>query len=254
MQPPPCHLEGLGVLVTRPAQQADGLCELIERAHGRPLRFSTLEIVPTPDPDSARACLSNPGDLLVFVSANAVDHGYALLPDALPVDLEVAAVGQATARHLREIGLEPTLVPQDSYDSEGLLALPELKEMHGRRVVIVRGNEGRPTLGDRLRERGAEVAYAEVYERRLPQRSAANLVRNWRRLVEVVAVSSNAGLDNLLTLLGESGSELVRATPLVVVSQRMRQHASSLGCQRVHVAASAHDRDVVECLCRLAGQ
>jgi uroporphyrinogen-III synthase len=247
----PCHLGGIGVLVTRPADQADPLCELIEAAHGRPIRFPTLEIAATPDPDAARAILALPCDLLVFVSANAVRHAFALLPQELPADIAIAAVGKATASRLADVGLEPSIVPADGFDSESLLALPELQQVAGRRVVIVRGNDGRPVLGDALRERGAEVAYAEVYERRLPRRSTANLVRGWDQLVQVVTATSNTILDNLFELLGAEGGDLLRRTPLLVVSRRMADHARTRGCRRVYLAASAHDDDLLEALCAM---
>jgi len=251
MQAQPCHLGGLGVLVTRPAHQADALCELIERAHGRPIRFPALEITPSADAEAARAILAAPNDLLVFVSANAAEHGFALLPDSLPAALDIAAVGRATAAKLEALGLEPTLVPETGFDSEALLELPELAAPHGRRVVIVRGNDGRSLLGDTLRERGAEVAYAEVYRRGIPRRSPDNLLRGWARMVDVVTASSNAVLDNLFTMLGDDGAERVRNTPLVVVSRRMADHARELRCRDLHLAASAHDTDVLAALCAL---
>jgi uroporphyrinogen-III synthase len=249
---PPCHLGGLGVLVTRPAHQADALCELIEQAHGRPIRFPTLEILPAADPAAARAALRGPCDLLVFVSANAVEHAYPLLPDDLPADLPIAAVGAATAQRLVECGLEPTLVPAHRFDSEGLLALPALQDLHGRTVVIVRGNEGRTTLGETLSARGATVVYAEVYRRSRPQRDPRNLLQGWDRMVDVVTVSSVAGLDNLFRMLGDPGTALLQRTPLVVVSPRLADRARAHGCHKVHVAASALDQAVLDSLCRLA--
>ena len=252
MTAPPCHLRGLGVLVTRPAHQADALCERIEQAHGRPIRLPTLEILPAADPMAAREVLCAPCDLLIFVSANAVDHAYGLLPDTLPADLPIAAVGRATADRLSELGLDPTLVPAQRYDSEGLLALPELQQLSGRRVVIVRGNEGRTTLGDTLAARGANVVYAEVYRRVMPQRDPRNLLAGWDRLVDVVTATSNTGLDNLFAMLGGAGRGLLQRTPLLVVSDRMAAHARGLGCERVSVAASALDADMLDSLCRLA--
>jgi uroporphyrinogen-III synthase len=241
----------MGVLVTRPAHQADPLCELIEAAHGRPIRFPTLEIVATPDPGAARAVLAEPCDLLVFVSANAAERGFDLLPEELPAAMEVAAVGRATAARLAELGLEPSLVPDAGFDSESLLALPGLQDLHGRRVVVVRGNEGRPLLGDTLRERGATVVYAEVYQRRVPKRSPANLLHGWTSLVDAVTATSNTVLDNLFSLVGEQGAPLVRGTPLVVVSRRMAEHARGLGCRGIHLAASAHDEDLLAALCKV---
>jgi uroporphyrinogen-III synthase len=54
----PCDLGGRGVLVTRPAAQADGLCRLIEAAKGRAIRLPTIEIAPAADPREAAALLA----------------------------------------------------------------------------------------------------------------------------------------------------------------------------------------------------
>lgn len=251
---PPCDLAGLSVLVTRPAHQADALCELIEAAHGRPVRFPTLEILGPADKHAARRALAGAAgaDLLIFVSANAVQYAYPLLPAQLPVDLDVAAVGSATARALTDAGLEPTLLPA-RMDSEGLLALPRLQAVAGQRVYILRGNGGRELMTETLRARGADVRAVEVYRRALPQRraAAANLIRNWSALVQAVVATSNAVLENLLTLLGDDGDALLRRTPLVVISQRMAERAVALGCGSVFVADSALDADVLAALCRV---
>ena len=253
--PPPCNLAGLSVLVTRPAAQSDHLCDLIEQAHGRPVRYPTMQIHGPTDKHAARQQLAAARDarLLIFVSANAVQYAFPLLPEQLPLDIGIAAVGSATARELREVGLDPTLVPE-RMDSEGLLALPALHDVAGKTVFILRGNGGRELLHDTLRDRGARVQQIEVYRRELPQRAAGtdNLLRNWTQLVDVVTASSQAILDNLFTLLGDSGAQRLRETPLVVASQRVAEHAVERGCGIVYVAASARDRDVVHTLCEVS--
>lgn len=245
------------MLVTRPAHQSDGLCDLIQAARGRPVRFPALEIRGPVDKHAARKALAGAGraDLLIFVSANAVRYAFPLLPDQLPLDIEIAAVGTATAEALRETGLDPTLVPE-RMDSEGLLALPALDAVRGKSVYILRGNGGRELLADTLRERGADVHPVEVYRRQLPERpvGVANLLRGWPQLAQAVTATSNAILDNLFALLGEQGAPLLRATPLVVVSQRMAEHAVARGCEAVHVAASARDEDLLATLCEVREQ
>ena len=251
---PPCNLGGLSVLVTRPEEQAAALCEAIQAAHGRPLRFPALEILGPPDKKAVRAQLADLGkvDLLIFVSANAVRYAFPQMPDNIPLNLQVAAVGSATAKVLDEYGLEPTLLPQDSMDSEGLLALPQLQDVAGRRILIVRGNGGRETLRETLEQRGATVEYVEVYRRRIPQRNPANLIANWAQMVEVVTVSSAQILDNLFTLLGTEGEPLLQGTPLLVVSTRIAEHAAERGCEVIYVADSALDADVLATLCEIS--
>ena len=247
-----CDLHGMGVLVTRPAHQADRLCAWIEASAGRPIRFPAIEIQPAVSKEARkRLADASTYDLLVFVSANAVHHALPLLPAATK-GRNIAAVGERTAQALADAGFSEILIPAAGADSEGLLALPAFCRVSKRRILIVRGGGGRALLGDELQKRGANVDYAEVYRRSRPQRDPRNLLQGWHRMVDVVTVSSVAGLDNLFRMLGDPGTALLQRTPLVVVSPRLADRARAHGCHKVHVAASALDQAVLDSLCRLA--
>ncbi len=245
----PCRLAGLGVLVTRPAHQANALCRRIEQCGGHPVAFPALEILPPADPAPAAALLGRDWDLLIYTSANAVSLARELIPD-LPTAAHIAAVGRATARLLEQTDTPPDLLP-DRSDSEGLLTLPALQQVAGRRVLIVRGEGGRALLGDSLRERGAEVAYAEVYRRGLPRTDPADLLRRWPREVQAVTATSAEVLENLSRMLGPEGRKLLQATPLVVISERMLPLARQLGIERVIQADGAGEDALLAALCTL---
>ena len=244
-----CRLNGAGVLVTRPVHQAARLCALVEAHGGRPVRLPALEIQDPLDPGAAEDLLraANAFDLVLFVSANAVERAAPHLPR--PLRPALGGVGDGTARALRAHGLDPTVLPTTSADSEGLLALPALQAVRGRRILIIRGAGGRPLLGDGLRARGAEVHYAEVYRRALPEVDVTPLIAGWRQEVRVVVATSREVLDNLVTLLGAAGRPLLEETPLVVVNERMAAHARTLGIRRVIVAAGPGDEALVRAAC-----
>lgn len=249
--PSPCDLGSAGVLVTRPAAQAERLCRLIEANGGRAVRFPAISIEPCEDPGSAMHILAQPWDLMIFVSRNAVERSLPLLPNArLPARSELAAVGDATAQSLIRAGRKPDLVPAGRFDSESLLALPALADLRGMRVLIVRGSGGRRLLGDTLTERGAELAYAEVYRRTLPKNDPTPLLSRWSREVQLAIATSGEILHNLLTLIGPNGRGMLLATPLIVVSERTATAARSLGFVRVEQAERAADEDIVDALCR----
>jgi uroporphyrinogen-III synthase len=248
----PCDLGGRGVLVTRPAGQAEGLCRLIEDAGGRAIAFPTIAIAPIADPEPARRRLAEPWDLLIFVSRNAVEQALSLCPGGhLPAGGRLAAVGAATAKALAKVGRAPDLVPAGRYDSEAVLADPSLAEVAGWRVLIVRGEGGRTRLADTLTARGAEVAYAEVYRRALPEADATALVARWSQEIQLVTATSGEVLDNLLALVGEGGRAALLATPLVVVSERTAVAAGEHGFRRVELAERADEVAIVAALCRL---
>lgn len=247
------RLSGLGVLVTRPAGQAAGLLARLRELGARPVLFPTLEILPPVDTATlARRLAELPNyDLAIFVSPTAVQYGLANIP-AWPVGLRAAGIGQGTAAALRAAGIQQVLAPSVGGDSEHLLALPELADMAGRRVLIFRGEGGRQLLADTLAARGARVDYAECYRRGLPafhpDADPAALLDIWRQGgIQAVTVLSSQGLDNLFTLLGENNAELIRATPLFASHPRIAEHARALG---VSHAGAAHpgEAGLLQCL------
>jgi uroporphyrinogen-III synthase len=251
--PSPCDLRGRGVLVSRPAAQADGLCRLIEAANGCAIRVPSIEIAPAADPREASALLAQSWDILYFVSPNAVEQALALVPDGSWSSVaKIAAVGRSTGQALTDAGRAPELVPEPRFDSETLLAMPELADMRGRRVLIVRGEGGRTLFADTLRSRGAEVFFAEVYRRLRPAFDPAPLLASWRDTVAIVTATSDEVLSNLLEMLGPEGRALVLATPLVVVAERTAETARGLGFTQVQVADRAEDAAIVRALCELA--
>jgi uroporphyrinogen-III synthase len=224
----------------------------VAEAGGRAICFPTIVIQPARTPARARDLLAGPWDLMIFVSQNAAECALPLLPGGrLPAAPRLAAIGQSTAQALTSAGRAPDLVPGQRFDSESLLTLPELADLTGQRVLIVRGEGGRPLLGETLVQRGAELAYAEVYRRALPEGDAAQLVSRWRREVHLVTVTSDEILLNLCELVGEQGRELLIATPLVVVSERTAQTAALLGFAHVEVADNTADEAIVAGLCRI---
>jgi uroporphyrinogen-III synthase len=195
-------------------------------------------------------------DLAVFISVNAVVRGldYILARRDWPQQVKIATVGASSAAALREHGLAPDLVPAHQYNSEALLALDELQDMHGKRVVILRGNGGREHLRDTLRARGAKVDYVEVYRRVCPA-TDAQLMHSLLQpgALDVITVTSNETLLNLFSMAGLSGQPRLRNLPLVVASERQAQLAQELGFGHAAVIAkNASDAAMVEAVKRFS--
>src|SRR5512135_3750042 len=125
-------LAGLNIVVTRPREQGVGLAQRIEQLGGKPLLFPLLEIEAVSDERGLREQLSllKQTDLAIFISPNAVRYGMAAIRAAgePPASIKFAAVGQGSAKALREMGIDKVLAPTSRFDSEGLLALAELQD------------------------------------------------------------------------------------------------------------------------------
>lgn len=232
-------LAGRGVVVTRPRELADALAAGIARRGGRPLLFPAIAIEELPPPDSLpRAAEFH---LVVFVSPSAVRVALRVLPE-WPSGVAVAAIGAGTRRELERHGVSGVIAPQSGADSEALLAGPELAEVAGKRVLIVRGEGGRALLGNTLAARGAAVEYAECYRRVRPALDATPLMADWQRgLVHAVTVSSAEGLDNFLAMTGSKGRGRLAGTPLFVPHARIASHARNHGIPEVIVSGPGDD-------------
>jgi uroporphyrinogen-III synthase len=234
-------LAGLSIVVTRPREQAAALAQRIEQLGGKPLLFPLLEIAPAGDARALRELAQHLAayDLLVFISPNAVRYGLAEIgAHAIPARLQVAAVGQGSAQALRAAGIERVIVPPDRYDSEALLAAPELRDVSGRRVAILRGDGGRELLGDTLRARGATVDYVTCYQRSKPRFDAASLLA---AAPDAFTVTSSEALGYLWEMLAEPARARLATTTLFVPHARIAELARQQGWQHVVVTASGDD-------------
>jgi len=247
------ELHGAGILVTRPAAQADNLCRLIEQQGGIALRFPTLEITgASPEPPLLQAALA--ADWLIFTSTNAVDFAIKAFGGKMPAlqQPRIAAVGQATANALRHAGWPVDCVPASEFNSEGLLAEALLQDVAGKSCVIVRGVGGREKLAECLRSRGAKVAYLEVYSRRQPVADNQELTKCLAgHALDAVTVTSTEALHNLLAMLDTSSAALLRKVPVIVVSDRIGQTAQQLEFERIAVSRQPTDAAILETLTTL---
>lgn len=247
-------LNGLTVVVTRPRDQAVQLAQRIEQAGGIPLLFPLLNITAVQDTKTLLEQIARLGqfNLAIFISPNAVHYGMAAIKAVatIPTSLKIATVGQGSAKALRELGFVDVIVPTERFDSEGLLALPELQNVAGWRVIIFRGDGGRELLGDTLKARGATVEYATCYQRSKPQQDAGALVS---AAPDAITVTSSEALAYLWQMLDAETQLILRDTPLFVPHQRIAELARQQGWRKVLLSGSG-DEGLLSALVAWANQ
>jgi uroporphyrinogen-III synthase len=276
------NLNKINILVTRPAHQAEHLCQLIAAQGGQPVRLPVIEIAEIEDKSSLLTCRArlNEVDIAIFISANAVEKTLptllnhemsssllksSLLKKETPHfdkeerrgilgahsselgNLQIIAVGKRTAKTLKNWGLM-ALCPASPFNSEAMLEMPQMQteQVQGKKVVIFRGEGGRELLAETLRQRGAEVNYINVYRRVQPPLPA------WfaDSQIDIMTITSVEGLHNLWAML--KGQSWLRHTPFVVMSERIRMQAQQLGIQaQILVAPTASDEGLLEALLRI---
>lgn len=252
-------LNGAHVLVTRPEHQAAYLCQLIEQQGGVAVRFPTLQIVGIDaslhnHPANKSIATNSPFNLsnycwLIFTSANAVN--FALKANGGKIAAlkgsKIAAIGQATARELELSGLHGTLIPKAGFDSESLLAMPQMQDIAGQEILIIRGHGGREELATVLSGRGANIQYWEVYKRVVPDIDSSEVVGLLEQgLLDVIIITSYEALQNLLAMLGEIYKKSLATIPLVVISDRIKRLAIEMGFTQVAVAECPSDSAIVD--------
>ncbi len=201
-------LLGKGVVVTRAREQASDLAMLLE-THGACVhQFPTISITPLEDFTVLDAALDDlPGyDWLVFTSVNGVDCFWKRLMDTgrdarALADIKIAAIGQATAKRLKDRGIVPDLIPERFVAESVLEGLLEAGAA-GCNFLIPRAKEAREVLPDKLREAGCSVDVVPVYETVRADSDAAALKEVLEAgEVDCVTFASSSTVDNFFELV-----------------------------------------------------
>lgn len=251
------ELNKFKVLVTRPESQADHFIKMIEDSHGIAINLPTIEIAASPLTAEDKALLNDLAqiNIVIFVSINAVHYGLKALQSLkldFPENLIVAAVGPSTAQALHENNVQVDIVPEDDYSSEGLLAMPELEEIAGEKILIFRGQFGRELLSAELTRRYASVESIQCYQRVLPEVDVAPVVKSLKSSsLDAITVTSASSVHNLFELMGKN-AKLLTGVPFVVASQRIGEVCESYDVASVHVADDAGDKAMLQALSDLA--
>lgn len=195
-------LFGKTVLVTRASAQASELTRLLEARGARALEGPAIRIQPLPLTAAGRAFLKNLAsyDGVIFTSPNAADSFAARRPEGKPwpVSTRVFAVGPKTAETLAAKGI-PVHVIASVSRAEGLAA--SMEDVKGRRFLFPRSAQGRDTLVEDLKRRGARVDLWPVY-RTVPEKLSPEVRRALTGgNVDAVAFASGSAVDSFMAQL-----------------------------------------------------
>ena len=129
-------------------------------------------------------------------------------------------------------------MPLDTQNSEGLLALPELQRLRGKRVTIIGAPGGRELLANTFKSRKARVQAVHVYRRMPPRfrRDQLALLEN-ADVPLITLITSEEILDNLRAVLPLPLFGKLAAGELVVSSLRL---ALGRAAQPVRIGAHRH--------------
>lgn len=237
----PLPLAGTRIAITRPAGTGSALARRVALLGGLPLLMPGSSLRGPADPAAAHGALAVAlaCDFTIFTSPAAVRFARRL--GAKRGAARTLAPGAGTLRALQRAGFAAALAPARA-DSEGLLDLPALRNVTGKRVGIVGAPGGRGLLDRELGRRGAHVMHAYVY-RRVPARLDRRHADALRRVAATplfVLLSSAEALANILAALPETARLALLDGTAVVSSERLAGAAASAGFARVVTAESPH--------------
>jgi uroporphyrinogen-III synthase len=247
------------VVVTRPLAQARILQSRLQTMGRQVELFPLLEIHPLTNHDALDLVLASLERfaLVVFVSPNAIAAAFARCKQ-WPAHVPLAVMGAGSLIALAEQGVDRAITPVFSpknlmrTDSQTLLEVLDLSALHGRDVLIVRGESGRELLGDALRAAGAIVTQIASYRRAAPIADPDRL----QRLNHLLAndcdwlITSSEALQILVEMVRGDGPEQeahgrvarLQQQTLIVPHARIAETAESLGFMKVIQSGSGDDR------------
>ncbi|MFT6589486.1 MAG: uroporphyrinogen-III synthase [Rhodoferax sp.] len=181
----------MNLIVTRPAREAQRWVHDLA-ARGWPAQaLPLIQVGPVDDSSGVLRAWQQLDQYVgvLFVSANAVEHFFALKPPASPLftlnsgrATRAWSPGPGTAQALLRAGVRQALLDApaldaDQFDSEALWQVVATQVRPGDRVLVVRGDDlasgrgpgvGRAWFADRVEQAGGTVDFVVTYQRSVP--------------------------------------------------------------------------------------
>jgi len=216
------------VILTRQESFLGNTAAILRRLDYHPAHVPSLGV----ETDNDTALLAQFGSLekftdIIFISRNAVEVGMSMIntQGKIPDTVRVMAVGSETAKQLYQYGID-ALFPDHGTGAEALLKVPQLTEMTGHKVMIVRGDKGLDWPAELIRERGAEVVEARCYRQLIPPQSESKMKELVTLADNIVGVfiHSSQSLHNLMKIVGVR-AQVIKESTLVAGSEKIAETA-----------------------------
>ncbi len=234
------------VLITRALSQAKNLEYLSNLKGYTPLLFPSLKIIPLQN-----FPLKKHYDAVIFISVNAVDYGVEIFNQLDTKNCTIFAIGNTSAKRLEKHNIKVDCYPQDKASSESLLATEHLKSFSNKSILIFRGYGGRKTLKAGLLKNNNEVEYVNVYQRitakleNLHKKSLIEFLNN-KGVITITSVENLASMIELIKQIDINYLPKIKNYPLIVLSDRIKAYAQSVGFKKILVTTKMNDNSIVE--------
>ncbi|MDZ4384004.1 MAG: uroporphyrinogen-III synthase [Nitrospirota bacterium] len=252
-------LEGKRIVITRPAEQADGFAECLSKLGGMPVKFPVIVVAP---PDSWAAADSaidrlEEYDWILFTSVNGVNAfmGRVLerkrgIKETLAW-VKICTVGLRTAEAVEQYGLQVDFVPGE-FRAEAIVAGFQEMGAAGEKILIPRAQIGREILPEELVRMKMKVDVVPVYKIVRPETDTSGLKAMLRnKEIDVVTFTSGSCVRNFIEILGaEEYKILLKGIRIACISPVTVDAARKYGLEADIVPGNYTVDDLVEAIAR----
>ena len=239
-------LFGKRILVTRARQQASQLSSILEDQGAEIIETPMIQMKPPTSWQVADRAIENLSGYswVLFTSANGVEFFMERLlekgEDARSFGREkIAVIGTSTAEALMKYGIRADLIARE-FRAESLLEALKSEIHAGDSVLIVRPEEARNVLPDGLKEIGAQVTVAPVYQTvAVPENQDEVRQLFSEGKIDWVTFSSGSTVKNLLQVLGENGLGWLSKVNIAAIGPITAEEAEKAGL-KVKVMPDEH--------------
>ena len=222
-------MQDLNILVTRPKETASPLLKYLS-SHGLKTTW-----IPTIEIEQLNPIVADKYNKIIFISIPSVIYG---LPLIKTIDSTIFPIGIGTYNTLmKHSPSRKVILPKKPYNSNSLIQT--LSDCIKEKILIIKGEGGKTDLQDFLIKNNT-VDEANVYKRKRPSISITPFIQ--RKEAKLIIVTSNEGLDNLISLSLPDSS--IFKIPIIVISNRMLNYAKFSGFTNVILAQSASNEDI----------
>lgn len=189
---------------------------------------------------------------VIVTSQHAAESGMALIDTfwpQFPSGQNWYAIGRKTAEKLKIVD-DRLVAPDKDMDSEDLLALPELQDVRGQKILLLKGEGGRGVIQRSLQKRGAKVDAITLYRRIRPE-YGNELLQNKLHQFDphyVIALSGET-LDNLRDLANQVNIDITQRT-FILPSKRVANIALEYGFKLICVPDNLMPIDIIRCIAK----
>ncbi|MGL5328113.1 MAG: uroporphyrinogen-III C-methyltransferase [Peptostreptococcaceae bacterium] len=247
-------LFGKNIMVTRSRTQSSSIVEKIMDLGGNPIEVPTIKIEKIEDNIELENEINNIKDYtyLALTSKNAVEIFFDKL-DEMSLDarslanLKVCAIGSATAKEIRNKGINPDIIPQ-KFVAESLY--DELKDVLTKedKVLIPRAKNARDYLINKLSEI-CEVKEVHTYESVIDTSKKDEIldILNEEEL-DYITFASSSTVRNFVEIIGEENLDKINNSKIISIGPITSATAKELNIEVYKEAEKATIDKIVEAI------